>query len=421
MRATRITAATLGSLALLTALTLPAAAAPLPAITAVLETPPNHDDTAGGKADADDPAIWVDHAHPDRSRVVGTLKNGGLAVFDLRGNQVQHLPTPPAPTPDAEPGRFNNVDIVQGARIGRRTLDLAVVSDRGRDRIRVYAIDRRGALTDVTTANPPRAFSATEAEVDDQRTAYGLAVAPDPAGGAPWVVVSRRHDTRLGVFRLADDGTGRVTYRRTDTVDLPSTFRVPGGTWSPCAEPGEGPQVEGMVFDPADGTLYAAQEDVGVWRIPLRAGRFGTPTPVDRVREFGRPATYDPATEECAFTGPPSPTAGTHLSADAEGLTIAAGHHGERLLLASSQGDSTFAAYDLSRRARYTGGFAVVDSSTVDGVQHSDGAAVVTVPLGPDFPHGLLVLHDGENTPNDGRESTNFKFVPWERAAAAID
>ncbi|GLW94207.1 phytase [Actinokineospora globicatena] len=410
------TAAVLGSLVLLPLLASPATA-DLPQVRATVETQPNYDDEG---ADADDPAIWVNHARPDRSRVVGTLKNGGLAVFDLGGTQVQHFPTPPAPTPEAEAGRFNNVDIVQGARVGRRTLDLAVVSDRGRDRIRVYAIDRAGVLTDVTTATPPRAFSATETEVDEQRTAYGLTVVPDPDGGAPWVVVSRRHETRLGVFRLADDGAGRITYRRVDTVDLPATFAVPGGSWSPCAEPGEGPQVEGMVFDPTDGTLYAAQEDVGIWRISLHHGRFGKPALVDKVREFGRPAVYDDATEECSFTGPPSPAAGRYLTADAEGLTIAYGKRGEKQLLASSQGDSTFVTYDITRgNPKHTGGFTVAPSSTVDGVQHSDGAAVVTTPLGRDYPHGLLVLHDGENTPGD-RESTNFKFVRWDRVPGSI-
>jgi hypothetical protein len=34
-----------------------------------------------------------------------------------------------------------------------------------------------------------------------------------------------------------------------------------------------------------------------------------------------------------------------------------------------------------------------------DGVQHSDGAAVTTTPLGREYPRGLLVVHDGENTP----------------------
>src|SRR5262245_27646448 len=78
-------------------------------VTARVETPALFDDAAGGDADADDPSIWV---HPwDRrySLVIATAKNGGLRVYDLRGREVQSIATPPAPGPDDEPGRFNNV------------------------------------------------------------------------------------------------------------------------------------------------------------------------------------------------------------------------------------------------------------------------------------------------------------------------
>jgi 3-phytase len=205
------------------------------------------------------------------------------------------------------------------------------------------------------------------------------------------------------LFRL----TTSNSYRPVAFLDLPSSF----GGWTPCAEPGEGPQVEGMVVDRTNGVLYAAQEDVGVWRIPLSRKGFGQPILVDRVTAFGQPAVYDEENEECVPTGPPSPEAGTRLTADAEGLTIAYGRNG-RTLYASSQGDSTFARYRLDGGFRYVGGFEVVDSAATDGVQHSDGAAVTTTPLGPAFPHGLLVIHDGENTPaTSDRTDTNFKLI----------
>lgn len=73
-------------------------------------------DEAGGDADADDPAIWVDEAHPNRSLVVATAKNAGLRVYDLNGVQRQAITPPPAPGPDDEPGRFNNVAILAGLR-----------------------------------------------------------------------------------------------------------------------------------------------------------------------------------------------------------------------------------------------------------------------------------------------------------------
>ena len=400
-------------------------------VVAQTETAPNFDDDAGGDADADDPAIWVHPSMPEHSLVVGTLKNGGLTVFDLRGRKLQHISTPPAPAPDLEAGRFNNVDILQGARIGGRTMDIAVVSDRGRDRLRIYSIDPRGApagsraLTEVTTSAPALVFSADEAAVEDQRTAYGLALRADPMGGAPWVVVSQRHETRLGLFRLGADPTGRIEYRRAAQIDLPATFQVAGQSWTPCEDPGERPQLEGMVVDQISDVLYAAQEDVGIWRIPLTRAGFGQPALVDRVREYGQPAVFDEVTEECVPTGPPSSEAGEHLSADAEGPTIAYGD--SRTLLASSQGDSTFAAYRIGRSGlRHLGGFRVVGSAATDSVEHSDGAAVTTAALGSRFPQGLLVVHDGENTPDvldengEPRPNTNFKLLRLEQLAGII-
>ncbi|WP_134110718.1 phytase [Kribbella pratensis] len=373
----------------------------LTGVTAAAETAPNWDDEAGGNANADDPAIWIDQKDPGRSVVLGTLKNGGLTVFDLTGKQVQRFATPPAPEEGQESGRFNNVDIVG---------NLAVVTDRGRDQLRTYAI-KNGRLTDVTSANAPLVFSKDREEVQDQRTAYGLATTS--INGQPVVAVTRRSETRVAFLRLVPDGRGKTTYQTVWYVDLPASFTLTDGTtWSPCEDPGDRPQLEGMVFDRTTNDLYAAQEDVGVWRIP----QHGKPELLEKVREFGQKAVYNEQTEECEAAGPVSPDAGKHLSADAEGLTIAY-EHGRRTLYASSQGDSTFASYRMDgRRLFYRAGFEVVDGPAADGVQHSDGAAVTTEPLGARFPHGLFAVHDGDNTPGDGdREGTNFKLVRLEK------
>ena len=148
---------------------------PVLPVTARVETPPVFDDETGGDGDADDPAIWVNRHDRARSVVIGTVKNAGLQVFDLRGRVLQSVPAPPAPSGDDEPGRFNNVDIVSGFRLGGRRVDLAVTSDRGRDQIRSYAIDPRdGHLTDVTAEDVPFAFSTDQDQVNDQETVYGL-------------------------------------------------------------------------------------------------------------------------------------------------------------------------------------------------------------------------------------------------------
>ncbi|PRY02487.1 phytase [Allonocardiopsis opalescens] len=401
---------------------VPAHAAPAARpVTAFAETPALFDDAAGGDADGDDPAIWVHPDVPGGSLIVATAKNGGLRVYDLSGRELQSIATPPPPGPGDEAGRFNNVDLVSGFRLGGRTVDLAVVTDRGRDQLRFYRIDPEAAaagrapLTDVTAAEVPFVFSADQAEVNGQATAYGLATWSD--GGRAHAVVSRRSTTRLGLVEITARG-GRVGYRLGGTVDLPDAFRLPdGSSWTPCGEPGEGPQVEGMVYDPATGALYAAQEDVALWRIRVDpAGTaFGRRSVVERVREYGVPATYDPATEECEVHYDRDPGYGGRIGADVEGVTVYETGRRSGHLLVSAQGDDTFFQYDRRTNAP-TGQFTVADGPAADGVQESDGAAVTSAPL-PGRPAGLLVVHDGANTPDvpgeDGepRPNTNFKLI----------
>ncbi|MFH8979067.1 phytase [Streptomyces sp. NPDC017890] len=399
---------------------------PLPAVLPRAETPVLHDDDAGGNADADDPAIWRNTAAPGRSLVVATAKEGGLRVYDLDARLVQSIAAPPAAGEDDAPGRFNNVDLVHGLRLSSGRTDLAVTSDRGHDRLRFYRIDREragGPLTDVTDPAAPPVFSQDQAEINDQRTAYGLATWTDPATGKSYALVSRRERTSIALLELIPAKDGKVTYREIRTLDLPSAFRLPDGTsWSPCAEPDELPQVEGMVVDPANGTLYAGQEDVGIWR--LRADLTGTPKLVDKVREYGVPGVYDEETEECTLGADPG-YGGTRIAADVEGLTLLTESDGDGYLLASSQGDNTFAAYDreLEDANEYEGGFRVAPASgTLDGSEECDGAAALNAQLGSKYPNGLLVVQDGHDAPGDGdRPATNFKFVDLGKVMDALD
>lgn len=402
------------------------AATALPAVQPRAETAALHDDDAGGNADADDPAIWRNPADPGRSLVVATAKQGGLRVYDLSAREVQSVPAPAAPGPDDAPGRFNNVDLVHGLRLPSGRADLAVTSDRGNDRLRVYRIDRErpgGPLTDVTDPSAAPVFSSSQEEINEQRTAYGLATWTDRRSGRSYALVSQRERTRLALLELTPKSDGTVGYRKVRTLELPADFRLPNGTsWTPCGEPGELPQVEGMVVDPATGTLYAGQEDVGIWR--LHADLTGKPQLVDKVREYGVPGTYDPATEECTAGADPG-YGGKRLKADVEGLTLLDEGDGDGYLLASSQGDDTFAAYDreVSDRNAYEGGFRVTAASAaLDGSEECDGAAVLNKPLGAAFPHGLLVVQDGHDTPGDAeRPSTGFKFVDLGDVLDAVD
>lgn len=408
-----------------------AQAAELPDVDAELETPALFDDDAGSNSNADDPAIWLHPAHPGRSVVVATAKEGGLRAYSLAGRQLQSIAAPVVSGPDDEAGRFNNVDLAYGVRLAGVPSDLAVVSDRGRDTLRTYRIDPaaaagRAPLTDVSDPAAPLVFSSSPAEVGDQATAYGLATWRDPASGQHYALVSRRHTTQIALIRLVPTPAGTVTYTVVRRVTLPFSFRLPDGSdWTPCAEPGELPQVEGMVVDAQTGVLYAGQEDVGIWRMP--ASLTGTPVLMDKVREFGVPSTFDPDTEECEVSGPDPGAGGKHITADVEGLTIYYRRNGKGYLLASSQGDNTFVVYQRAGANAYAGNFRVgPDSDGPDGSEQCDGAMVLNVPLGPDFDEGLLVVQDGFNTPDvrdpagEVRTNTNFKFVEWDDVADEV-
>ncbi|WP_405435347.1 phytase [Streptomyces avidinii] len=409
------------------------ASQPLPRVSASVETPSLFDDEAGGNANADDPAIWRNAKDPDRSLVIATAKEGGLRVYDLDGRQVQSLPAPAPPRDGDMPGRFNNVDLITGLRFPDGRHDVAVVSDRGRDQLRIYRIDPKrpmAPLVDVTDeAAAPRIFSTGQDEVNEQRTAYGLAAYTDRRTGRSYAVTSRRHATALALAELLPNATGKVGYRTVRTTSLPSSFTLPNGkSWAPCGEPGEDPQVEGMVVDPDTGDLYAGQEDIGIWK--LDADLRSPARLIEKVRSFGVPGTWNAETEECDAGADPG-FGGRHISADVEGLTIwrdpaQPGRRG--YLLASSQGDDTFAVFDREHGNAYVRGFRIGDGAgpgSPDGSQECDGAAVTTAPLGRKFPNGLLVVQDGHNTPAttgpDGevRTDTDFKFVDLGRLKRA--
>ncbi|MER6011876.1 phytase [Streptomyces bluensis] len=394
-------------------------------VTAKAETPTLFDDAAGGESTADDPAIWRDSNDPAKSLVLGTAKVGGLRVYDLAAHEVQSLPAPKAPSAEDEPGRINNVDVIEGA-------NLAIATDRGRDKLVIYRIDRdraEGPVKDVTAQNAaPYIFSADQDEVNEQATAYGLASWKDRKTGRIYAVVTQELNNQVALLELTKEANGTYGYRKIRTISFPSTFTLPNGTtWTPCEEPGEQPYLEGMRVDAANGMLYAGQEDVGLWRI--RADLTGEPTLIDKVRDYGVPATWDADTEECVPGEDPG-FGGDHLTADVEGITLIDRPGGGGYVVVSSQGDSTFAMYDRdpAKGNAYVKSFRVVarqGEGAVDGAEGTDSLEIVNQSFGSAYPQGLAVIQDETDTPtvtgDDGepRDGTNYKYVDLRDVATA--
>ena len=397
-------------------------------VTTDSETPVLYDDDEGGNASGDDPAIWVHPTDSSRSIVIATAKEGGLRVYDLASAELQSIAADAAPRADGVDGRYNNVDLAYDIPLGGEVVDVAVVSDRYNDQLRFWVIDPLGAdaatpLTEVTAHEQEFLFSEDRAEIDEEHTAYGVAVY-QPGDGTTYAVETQEGDTAITTVRLVTDGEA-IGYTDITHLELPDEFPLPDGTtWVPCEEPGIRPQLEGVAVDQRTGTLYATQEDVGLWRIELPLAS-SEPRLLDTVADFGVHDAWNEEAEECEPIDPDALSyGGPNLVADAEGVDIYYGPGRTGYVLVSSQGDDRFAVYSLLGRNRSLGTFRVRGVGVgVDDVNGSDGLAVTNRPVG-EYDEGLLVTHDEPETGPDvdaGRDATNFSYVDWGEIADALD
>lgn len=313
-------------------------------------------ETAPAPGDADDPAIWVQPADPTKSLIIGTDKEGGLGVYTLDGRQIQFVAQ----------GQPNNVDLRDGFQLAGREVSLVVATDDEDQRLWVYQIDpEAGRLVDVAAR---RITTGVEA--------HGLCLYRSRASGR-FYAFPNAQDGKTEEWELFDDGSGRVEARRVR------------GPWD------VGGPVEGCVTDDELGYLYIGEEGAGIWK-------YGA-----------EPDTSTDARRLVDSTG-----RGGHLIADVEGIAIRYGPEGSGLLIASSQGDSSFAVYERSGDNAFLAKLKVRDDG-VDGCDETDGIDVTARPLGPAFPGGLFVCHDGSDD-DEGDSTTNFKLVPLGRFEAAI-
>jgi 3-phytase/alkaline phosphatase D len=370
----------------------------IPTVTPTVETRPAllDDDTKpfSQRADADDPAIYVNASDSSKSLVVTSVKNGGLRIYDLAGNLLQTI------NPSNPDIRYNNVDLQYGFTLGGQKVDIAVASDRNNDKLAIFKIDANGAngnfLTNITDTSAATIFQGapfTGAFDPDSISAYGLTIYRSPVTKDFYVFTSRRETGDIAQLKLVDKGNGTIGYQ------LVRNFTVP-------TIDGRDPQTEGMVVDQETGFLYIGQENVGIWKYNAEPNSSNVGTLIDKVKALG----------------------GKNLIEDVEGLTIYYGKDGAGYLFASSQGDNSFATYAREGSNQYLGRFAVGNNGSIDSVQESDGAEVINVPLGSNFPFGAFITQDGSNDPavlveDDGELeniSSNFKFVPFENIANAF-
>jgi 3-phytase len=312
-------------------------------VTAKVETAPvgTLDDAA------DDPAIWRNAANPAASLIVATDKKSSIHVYDLTGNKLHSEPSP----------RLNNVDL----------RDLGGIAG-----VLVAASDRQDLL------NAKMAIFRLDTVAKKLLPLGVIPVGPGEAYGM--CLWQRASDKALFGFVVLKDG-------RIDQVAIDTSGATPTGKVVRSMKLGT--QSEGCVVDDRTGTLYVAEEDVGLWKF------------------------------DAAPDGPVTATAlakadGKEIVMDAEGVALAPSGADGGYVIVSSQGDNAYAVYKLPE-ASYVGRFRIRDD-IVDGVQETDGIELMLGDFGPQFPGGLFVAQDGDNLPS----TQNFKLVSWADIKAAL-
>lgn len=308
---------------------------------------------------ADDPAIWHNVADPSRSIVFGSNKRGGIIAFDLSGNELHYYAV----------GNVNNIDLLTKVSSSNEEVQLLGCTNRSTQSIDLFFINKDGSLSPARKNQ----FRVDTSKIDD---VYGFCFGKDLQSNTDYLFMNGKNG-RMEQYAIR---------MQADTIELQLVRSVLFGD-----------QTEGMVADYQTGTLYVGAENTGIWKLPIQ-----------------------PDTKIEKQLIPTSTVENEDIKFDIEGLSIMK-YSGKTYLLASSQGNFSYAIFDLSDGDQYLTSFKIVDTEYIDGVEETDGIDISTESFGPSFPNGILVAQDGYNYQSDTLLAQNFKYVGLEKIHSILD
>jgi 3-phytase len=300
---------------------------------------------------ADDPAVWYNEDAPSSSLIFGTNKKGGIMVFNLDGKLIRYH----------KAGLPNNIDIRKGFQLGERKADIAGFSNRERNTIELYEILPDGQMIYLLQGEAKPLFMG---EV------YGFCLFHNINTSEFYAFINSK-DGEIETW-LIDGSSGIISLKHIKSFKTDS-------------------QPEGMVADDIHEILYVGEEDKGIWRFDLRNNAPDEPRMIVQGAMESNNALKD----------------------DIEGLAICHTSEGG-YLVASSQGNNSYALFKLTGDNSYIGSFRIKEGK-IDGTEDTDGIELLNLPLDDTFPNGIFIAQDGKNTDQNGMlKCQNFKFVKWD-------
>ncbi len=286
--------------------------------------------------DTDDPAIWVNPKDSTEVIVIGTDKHektGGLYAYDMEGKIIDKV------TPLDRP---NNVDIAYGFQMGDQLVDIAVLTERGTNKIRVFSLPDLKPLDQ-------GGIAVFEGEEEKSPMGISLYTQKDSVGNRIFAVVGRKSGP-----------TGRYLFQ----YEL---------SWNGQAVEGEkvrefgayagGKEIEAIAVDNELGYIYYSDEGYGIHKYyadPLKGN--------EELSLFGQ----------------------QDFKSDHEGIAIYKQSDSTGYILVSNQQNNSFNIYPREGVAGNIHEHQLIKEIPVSAIE-CDGAEAVSIPIGSKFPKGMLV------------------------------
>ncbi len=297
--------------------------------------------------DADDPAIWYNSSSPENSLVLGTDKhnsNGRLYVFDLSGGIIAEKTVSGLKYP-------NNVDVEYGFRFPDDMCDIAVVTERGRNAIRIFS------LPDM---KPLDHGGIPVFENERYRRPMGVSLYRRATDGKIFAILSRKAfaktDHYLWQYELTAQADGSIGAK----------FVRAFGKFSGIKE------IEAIVVDDSLGFVYYSDEGYGIHKYAADPNAAGAN---DELACFGR----------------------TDFKADVEGIAIYQTGRSSGWIIVSDQQADRFNIYDREGSGKNRHDHRLVTRVKLS-THGSDGCDVISFPLNGVFQNGLFVAMSDDKT-----------------------
>ncbi|WP_020527194.1 phytase [Flexithrix dorotheae] len=302
--------------------------------------------------DTDDPAIWINKQDISKSLILGTDKgddfdkNAALMVYDLEGKIVKDKSVTGLT-------RVNNVDIAYGFQVNGNPTDIALVTERGRDLLRIFSIPEMDSIDN---------GGIPVFEGEDIKSPMGIASYRSPESGKFYAIVSRKggeSESYLWQYELKEN-EGSVS------AELVRKFGKFEG----------GKEIESIAVDEELGYIYFSDEGKGVRKY------------------YAEPAMGN---EELALFA----TEG--FTDDHEGISIYKFPDGTGYILVSDQQANKFHIFPREGTTENSHQHDLLKAVQVS-TRESDGSEITYQTFNGKFPGGLFVAMSDDKT---------FHFYNW--------